>query len=87
MPWRILNANDILLCGETLEIKLERQSSVLGDREMRISKTKTEYMCTTTIGVDRVIRLDREEIKKVDKYKYLGSVVSANGNMEEKVKH
>lgn len=91
VPWSILYADDIVLCAESredLEMKLERWRQVLEDRGMRISRSKTEYMCTTNEGDDREsIQLGEEQIKRVDKFKYLGSVVNAAGSMEEEVKH
>lgn len=91
VPWNILYADDIVLCAESredLEVKLERWRQVLEDRGMRISRSKTEYMCTTTEGDDREsIQLGGEQIRRVDKFKYLGSFVNAGGSMEEEVKH
>ena len=54
VPWSILYADDILLCAETLEMKLDRWTTVTVNRIMRISNTKIEYMCTTTIGIYKV---------------------------------
>lgn len=33
------------------------------------------------------IKMDGEELKRVQKFKYLGSIVDASGNMDEEVKH
>ena len=91
VPWSILYADDIVLCAERredLEMKLESWRKALEDRGMRISRSKTEYMCATTDGEDREsIRLDGEAIRKVDKFKYLGSIISDSGSMEDEVKH
>ena len=91
VPWSILYADDIVLCAESkedLEVNLERWRTVLEERGMRISRSKTEYMCTCIDGNDiGSIRLDGVEIKKVNKFKYLGSIVDASGDMEEEVKH
>ncbi|XP_068233401.1 uncharacterized protein [Palaemon carinicauda] len=56
VPWNILYADDIVLWAENmedLEMRLERCRQVLEDREMRIIRTKTEYMCTNSEGDDR----------------------------------
>ncbi|XP_068203584.1 uncharacterized protein [Palaemon carinicauda] len=91
VPWSILYPDDISLCAERredLEIMLEKRRGALGDREMRISRSKTEYMYSTNEGNSREsIRLGKEEIKRVDKFKYLGLVISASGSREEEVKH
>ena len=91
VPWSVLYADDIVLCAErrdVLEDKLERWRVALESRGMRISRSKTEYMCATVEEDGREsIRLDGEEVKRVSKFKYLGSVVEAGGGMEEEVKH
>lgn len=80
-----------LMCVERREViegNLERWRVALKDREMRINRSKVEYMCTTTEGNGREsIRLDGEEIKRVEKFKYLGSMVGAGGRMDEEIKH
>ena len=88
VPWTILYADDIVLCAERredLEIKLERWRAALEERGMRISRSKTEYMCTS--NDEGSIRMDGEELKRVQKFKYLGSIVDASGLMDEEVKH
>ena len=55
---------------------------------MRISRSKTEYMCARVDGIGGdSIRMDVEEIKKVNKFKYLKAMVDANGSMDEEVGH
>ena len=88
-PWCILYADDIVLCAETkeeLEAKLESWRTALEDKGMKISRSKTEYLCTA-VEEEGSIRLDGLEIKRVDKFKYLGSVVEDGGDMEKEVKH
>lgn len=52
---------------------------------MRISRSKIEYIYTSSDGENR--RMDGEELKRVQKFKYLGSIVDDSGNMDEDVKH
>ena len=91
VPWCILYADDIVLCAESredLEVKLERWRTALEGRGMRISRSKTEYMCASVDGIGGdSIRMDGEEIKKVNKFKYLRAMVDANGSMDEEVGH
>ncbi|XP_064089197.1 uncharacterized protein LOC135203398 [Macrobrachium nipponense] len=62
VPWCILYADDIALCSE--------------ERGMRIRRSKTEYMCSCiTEDSGNSIRLGGEEIKRVQMFKYLGSVL------------
>ena len=82
VPWCILYADDIVLCAERredLEVKLERWRAALEGRGIRISRSKTEYMCASIDGDGGdSIRMDGEEIKKVHKFKYLGAMVDAS---------
>ena len=91
VPWTIMYADDIVLCAERreeLEEKLERWRVALEDSGLRISRSKTEYMCNT-IEEDRreSIRLDGEEITRVKKFKYLGAIIDEEGESEKDVKH
>ncbi|XP_069996779.1 uncharacterized protein [Penaeus vannamei] len=70
---------------EDLHINLERWRTAMEERGMRISRSKTEYMCTSID--ERSINTDGEELKRVQKVTYLGSIVDACGNMDEEVKH
>ena len=47
---------------------------------MKISKSKTEYMCVKKGRDDGVVWLQGDEVKKVEEFKYLGSTVQANGD-------
>lgn len=91
VPWSMLYADDIVVCAERrdeLEVKLERWRTALESRGMRISRPKTVYMCSGMEEDGREsIRLDGEEIKRVDKFKYLGSVMDEGGDMEKEVQH
>ena len=91
VPWCILYADDIVLCAERredLEVKLERWRAAQEGRGMRISRSKTEYMCASIDGDGGdSIRMDGEEIKKVHKFKYLGATIDASGSMDEEVRH
>ncbi|CAG10194.1 unnamed protein product [Tetraodon nigroviridis] len=46
---------------------------------MRVSHSKTEYMCLNERHPSGRLRLQRKEIKKVEDFKYLGSPVQSNG--------
>ena len=91
VPWCILYADDIVLCAERredLEEKLERWRVALEERGMKISRSKTEYMCASSVEEDgNSIILDGEEIKRVQKFKYLGSIVEASGGIDQEVRH
>ena len=92
VPWSMMCADDVVLCGETsgeVERLLEEWRVALESGGMRISRTKTEYMRSTHHDRDREqrveVRLDGEVIKSVDKSKYLGSTIAAEGSEEREV--
>ncbi|KAK3521573.1 hypothetical protein QTP70_013505 [Hemibagrus guttatus] len=46
---------------------------------MKVSRSKTEYMCVNEREGSGTVRLQGEEVKKVQEFKYLGSTVQSNG--------
>ncbi|KAK3532823.1 hypothetical protein QTP86_033413 [Hemibagrus guttatus] len=46
---------------------------------MKVSRSKTEYMCVNEREGSGTVRLHGEEVKKVQEFKYLGSTVQSNG--------
>ncbi|XP_064116677.1 uncharacterized protein LOC135222522 [Macrobrachium nipponense] len=88
-PWCLLYADDIVLVAENreeLEGKLERWRYALERRGLRISRKKTEYMTTKLDGNQQTtIKLGGGNIKRVHKFKYLGSVIDNEENMEEEI--
>ncbi|KAK3542755.1 hypothetical protein QTP70_002773 [Hemibagrus guttatus] len=46
---------------------------------MKVSRSKTEYMCVNEREGSETVRLQGEEVKKVQEFKYLGSTVQSNG--------
>ena len=90
-PWCLLYADDIVLVAESreaLERKLERWRYALESRGMKISRKKTEYMTTDMNGDQQdTIRLEGVDIKRVYKFKYLGSMMDAAGEMEKETNY
>lgn len=89
-PWDMLFADDIVLMDTTregVERKLEAWRKEIEDRGPRISRKKTEYMVFN--GEDEVgeILLLGERVKKVNNFKYLGSHLSADGNLDVEINH
>lgn len=88
-PWTMMFADDIVICSESreeVEKKLERWRFALERRGMKVSRSKTEYMCVNERDPSGSVRLQGEEIKKVDDFKYLGSTVQCNGECGKEVK-
>ncbi|KAK3548082.1 hypothetical protein QTP70_004512 [Hemibagrus guttatus] len=88
-PWTIMFADDIVICSESreqVEENLERWRFALERRGMKVSRSKTEYMCVNEMEGSETVRLQGEEVKKVQEFKYLGSTVQSNGECGKEVK-
>ncbi|KAK3561844.1 hypothetical protein QTP86_017495 [Hemibagrus guttatus] len=88
-PWTMMFADDIVICSESreqVEENLERWRFALERRGMKVSRSKTEYMCVNEREGSGTVRLQGEEVKKVQEFKYLGSTVQSNGEYEKEVK-
>ncbi|KAK3550968.1 hypothetical protein QTP70_011474 [Hemibagrus guttatus] len=87
--WTMMFADDIVICSESreqVEESLERWRFVLERRGMKTSRSKTEYMCVNEREGSGTVRLQGEEVKKVQEFKYLGSTVQSNGECGKEVK-
>ncbi|KAK3542720.1 hypothetical protein QTP70_000097 [Hemibagrus guttatus] len=88
-PWTMMFADDIVICSESreqVEESLERWRFALERRGMKVSRSKTEYMCVNEREGSGTVRLQGEEVKKVQEFKYLGSTVQSNGECGKEVK-
>ncbi|KAK3562042.1 hypothetical protein QTP86_025229, partial [Hemibagrus guttatus] len=88
-PWTVMFADDIVICSESreqVEENLERWRFALERRGMKVSGSKTEYMCVNEREGSGTVRLQGEEVKKVQEFKYLGSTVQSNGECGKDVK-
>ncbi|KAK3553472.1 hypothetical protein QTP70_003516 [Hemibagrus guttatus] len=88
-PWTMMFADDIVICSESreqVEENLERWRFALERRGMKVSRSKTEYMCVNEREGSGTVRLQGEEVKKVQEFKYLGSTVQSNGECGIEVK-
>ncbi|KAK3511524.1 hypothetical protein QTP70_008976 [Hemibagrus guttatus] len=88
-PWTMIFADDIVICSESrdqVEENLERWRFALERRGMKVSRSKTEYMCVNEREGSGTVRLQGEEVKKVQEFKYLGSTVQSNGECGKEVR-
>ncbi|KAK3538198.1 hypothetical protein QTP70_033122 [Hemibagrus guttatus] len=88
-PWTMMFADDIVICSESreqVEESLGRWRFALKRRGMKVSRSKTEYMCVNEREGSGTVRLQGEEVKKVQEFKYLGSTVQSNGECGKEVK-
>ncbi|KAK3512658.1 hypothetical protein QTP70_020884 [Hemibagrus guttatus] len=72
--------------SEEVEENLERWRFLLERRGMKDSRSKTEYLCVNEREGSGTVRLQGEEVKKVQEFKYLGSTVQSNGECGKEVK-
>ncbi|KAK3531989.1 hypothetical protein QTP86_002267 [Hemibagrus guttatus] len=72
-PWTMMFADDIVICSESreqVEENLERWRFALE----RVSRSKTEYMCVNEREGSGTVRLQGEEVKKVQEFGKEGKV-------------
>jgi len=87
----MLFADDIIRIDETRQgtnNKLERWRHTLASRGFRVSRSKTEYLHCCFSGMVNVggeVTLDGRPIPKVDRFKYLGSIIQQNGDIDEDI--
>ena len=88
-PWTILFADDIVICEETreeMEQRLECWRYALERREMKVSRSKTEYLCINEGNDDKTVKMENTKVPRVKEFKYLGSIVQESGSCEREIK-
>ena len=91
-PWTMMFADDIAICGESkeqVEEKVESWRYALKRRGMKVNRGKTEYMCVNERqdNDSDTVKMQGEELAKVEDLKYLGSTVQSNGECGREVKN
>ena len=89
LPWTMLFADDIVICEETSEEvkrRLESWRYALERREMKVSRSKTEYLCINGGNDNKTVKMEDTKVPKVKEFKYLGSTVQESGSCEREVK-
>ena len=88
-PWTMLFADDIVICEETTEEvkrRLECWRYVLERRGMKVSRSKTKYLCINGENYEETVKMEDAKMPRVKKFKYLGSTVQESGSFEREVK-
>ena len=88
-PWMMLFADDIVICKETkeeVEWRLESWKYALERRGMKVSRSKTEYLCINGGNDDKTVKMEDTKVPRVKEFKYLVSTVQESGDCERKVK-
>ena len=88
-PWTILFADDIVICEETreeVERRLESWKYALEKRGMKVSRSKTKYLCINEGNDDETIKMEDKKVPRVKEFKNSGSTVQESGGYEREVK-
>jgi len=89
----MLFADDIVLIDEIsagLRDKLEQCRHTLESRGFRLSRSKTQYLkCefSGAVGSGEVVTMDVVATPRVEKFKYLGSIIEQNGDINDDINH
>ncbi|XP_068200771.1 uncharacterized protein [Palaemon carinicauda] len=88
VPWSMMFADEVLvdLTIEEVERKLDMWRQALEDRGLSISSASIEYlwMGERKLGA---VKMGVHNITQVNTFKYLGSSVMDNGDMESEINH
>jgi len=94
IPWCMLFADDIVLIDESKEevnTKLERWRDTLEAKGFRLSRSKMEYLhcrfSTNEGGVVSEVAIEGAIILRVERFRYLGSIIQKNGKIDEDINH
>jgi hypothetical protein len=93
IPWCMLFADDVVLVDESqagVNRKLELWRQTLESKGFRVSRTKTEYMrCDFGNAAleEGGVSLEGQGVPKKDTFRYLGSVLQEDGDIDADVCH
>src|SRR5215467_3203283 len=91
VPWDMKFADDMVQIAEQVREVVERLASVqeaLESKGLKINREKTEHMESRWKGEQdsgERVTIEGRELKKVDSYKYLGTVVQEDGKIDREV--
>jgi hypothetical protein len=93
IPWCMLFTDNVVLVDESrtgVDQKLKLWRRTLEEKSFRLSRSKTEYMkCdfSATTQEEEDVRLDGQVVPKKDTFRYLGSILQKDGDIDEDVSH
>jgi hypothetical protein len=93
IPWCMLFTDDVVLVDESrmrIDQRLELWRRTLEAKGFRLSRSKTEYMkCdfSATKQVEGDVRLDGQMVPKKDTFRYLGSMLQKDRDIDEDLSH
>jgi hypothetical protein len=93
IPWCMLFADDVVLMDESMtgvDRKLKLWRRTLKAKGFKLSRYKIEYMkydFSATRQEEGDVRLDGQVVPKKDTFRYLGSLLQKNRDIDEDVSH
>ena len=69
-----------------MERRLECWKYALERREIKLGRSKTEYLCINGGNDDETVKMDAAKVPRVKEFKYFGSMVQESGSCEREVK-
>ena len=85
----MLFADDIVICEETrkeVEWILESWRYALERKGMKVSRSKTKYLCINAGNDKETVKMKDTKVPRVKEFKYLGSTVQESGSCKREVK-
>ena len=87
--WTMLFADDIVICQETteeVERRLEFWRYALERKSMKVSRSKTKYLCMNGEKDKETVKMEERKVPRVKEFKYLGSTVQESSSCKREVK-
>ena len=81
--WTMLFADDIVICEETreeVERRLVSWRDALERREMKVSRSKIEYLCLNGGNDKETVKMEDTKVPRAKELKYLKSTVQESGD-------
>ena len=85
----MLFADNIVISKETrkeLVRRLESWKYTFERRGMKVSRSKTKYLCINGGNHDKTVKMEDTKVPRVKEFKYLGSMVQESGGCKREVK-
>ena len=86
LPWELLYADDLAIIDITstdTQNRLDSWQKVLTDNGLKINVVKTEHLSTRENPLP--MKVNGDQLKNVDHFKYLGSVIDRDGTIDRDV--
>ena len=86
LPWELLYADDLAIIDITstdTQNRLESWQKVLTDNGLKINVAKTQHLSTRENPLP--MKVNGDELKNVDHFKHLGSVIDRDGTIDRDV--